>query len=298
MRTQMKGNLMKRLFPNALFFVLLIAFSVPAYSGDFSEDFVLPDDTAPLLDREITEDGCDGFITLADYKNLEITAPDGTVAENGMTVSISYTGEIRGEKADGLTAQNVMLLIGSGTMTEEFENQLVGHRAGERMSIDVDYPDDFFDDNLAGERVSYDVEIGAVYITPPDIAFSMVADGSVVTGYPESMYESWKSVYEGLYASFDEAGTDAPAGDFSEDPEELDRMIYASMKNELTARAILDAEGIGAEDDRFLQAEAVMLKKYGFKTTDDMMAAGYSETEILYETMYQASCSVLLEYAA
>lgn len=64
------------------------------------------------------------------------------------------TGEPTGEKN-----KDFALELGSSSLLPEFAEALSGAKAGESKTVDVHYPDDFANKELAGQKVSYMVEI-------------------------------------------------------------------------------------------------------------------------------------------
>ena len=272
-----------------------------SFESDVSEDFTLRPDSAPLTDAEPSHGTYSDFITLSDYKGLEITAPPDTAAAEGMTLGISYSGTINGEAFEGGSAENYYLMIGSGMAAPGFEEQLTGHHAGDTVRFQVAFPDDYYDSLLAGKTADYEVKIHSVYINLPTIMLSNVSDDSVVIQYPKPWFDEWKNVYLRLYASYDNADSSSLSDILEQSgmsSEEFDSMVYTSEKNELIVRAILDEEGIDTEDNRYLQAQAVICHNYGFRSIEEMREAGYQDPEIRYETMNYLCCRILEAYSS
>jgi trigger factor len=80
-------------------------------------------------------------------------------ARDGDTVHIDFEGKIEGEAFDGGTAQNVPLVLGSGAMIDGFESGLVGAAAGESRTVEVDFPEDYRAEHLAGKRAVFEVKV-------------------------------------------------------------------------------------------------------------------------------------------
>ena len=127
-------------------------------------------------------------VTLGAYQKLEVPEPDFAVkdeeimaeiekereknarfievdraVENGDRVILDYSGSVDGEKFEGGTADDQLLVIGSGTFIPGFEEQLVGMKAGEEKDISVKFPDDY-SAPLAGKNAVFAVKIKAVQI--------------------------------------------------------------------------------------------------------------------------------------
>lgn len=112
-----------------------------------TESFTLSDDATTVSDSDI-----DDYISnniLSNYKTTnEIT---NRAAENGDTVNIDFAGSIDGVAFDGGTGSDYDLTLGSGTFIDGFEDQIVGHMAGETFDVNVTFPDDYQATNLAGK---------------------------------------------------------------------------------------------------------------------------------------------------
>ncbi len=76
---------------------------------------------------------------------------------------LDYSGSVDGEKFEGGTAEDQLLVIGSGTFIPGFEEQLVGMKAGEEKDISVRFPDEY-SAPLAGKDAVFAVKIKAVQI--------------------------------------------------------------------------------------------------------------------------------------
>ena len=110
------------------------------------------------------------FVDLADYKGLQLLAPEGAAIENGMTVYIDYVGEIDGVPFEGGTAENQYLTIGSGRFIAGYEEALIGWHAGETAEFDLAFPENYGNDKLNGKTAHWTVPIHEVYIQTADQA--------------------------------------------------------------------------------------------------------------------------------
>lgn len=76
-------------------------------------------------------------------------------AENGDTVVIDFVGSIDGVEFDGGKGENFSLGLGSGQFIPGFEDQLVGHSAGETVDVIVTFPEDYQAEDLAGKEAKF-----------------------------------------------------------------------------------------------------------------------------------------------
>ena len=83
-------------------------------------------------------------------------------AQDGDTVHIDFKDTIDGETFDGGSADNVPLVLGSGSMIDGFESGLLGAKAGDERILDVTFPDDYRATHLAGKPASFAVKVHRV----------------------------------------------------------------------------------------------------------------------------------------
>ncbi len=84
---------------------------------------------------------------------------DGGVVENGDRLGLSFVGKIDGKEFDGGSADHAHLTVGSGEFIPGFEEQLVGMKKGETKTIEVTFPKDYQNADLAGQKATFDVTI-------------------------------------------------------------------------------------------------------------------------------------------
>ena len=77
-------------------------------------------------------------------------------------VNIDYVGTKDGEEFQGGKADNQFLVLGSGTMIPGFESGLEGTKAGDQITLDLRFPDDYNSSELAGKDVKFNVTVNSV----------------------------------------------------------------------------------------------------------------------------------------
>ncbi|MEN5280751.1 trigger factor [Serratia marcescens] len=106
-------------------------------------------------------------------------------AEAEDRVTVDFTGSIDGEEFEGGKASDFVLAMGQGRMIPGFEEGLVGHKAGDEFSIDVNFPEDYHAENLKGKAAKFAIVLKKVEerelpeLTEEFIKRFGVADGSV-----------------------------------------------------------------------------------------------------------------------
>lgn len=83
---------------------------------------------------------------------------DGTV-EEGDSVTINFTGTIDGKEFDGGSAEDYDLVIGEGGMIDGFEDGIIGMKKGETKELDLTFPDDYYEESVAGKPVVFKVTL-------------------------------------------------------------------------------------------------------------------------------------------
>jgi trigger factor len=83
-------------------------------------------------------------------------------AMDGDTVHMDFKGMIDGEVFDGGTAEDVPLVLGSGSMIDGFESGLLGAKPGDQRTLELKFPDDYRAEHLAGKDATFEVEIKKV----------------------------------------------------------------------------------------------------------------------------------------
>lgn len=85
-----------------------------------------------------------------------------TKAANGDRVIIDFVGSIDGEEFEGGKATNFTLELGQGRMIPGFEDGIVGKKAGEQVTVDVTFPEEYHAENLKGKAASFAVTVNSV----------------------------------------------------------------------------------------------------------------------------------------
>ena len=74
-------------------------------------------------------------------------------------VIIDFVGSIDGEEFEGGKAEDFALELGKDRMIPGFEKPLVGAKAGEEVTIEVTFPEDYHAENLKGKDAEFDIEV-------------------------------------------------------------------------------------------------------------------------------------------
>lgn len=143
-------------------------------------------------DKPLSQLDVDKYVTLGDYNNLNVSVTPAEVTdeqvvevmisvysdyvsaeaggiidravEAGDTVNIDYVGTKDGEAFAGGSAAGALLTIGSNRFIAGFEDGLIGVMPGETVDLDLRFPDEYGNAELAGQDVVFTVTVN--YIMP------------------------------------------------------------------------------------------------------------------------------------
>lgn len=141
-----------------------------AYSAEFEviPDFELSDySSIPVKKtvRRVTEEDIDAEVDkLRERSAQSRLVEEDRTAKEGDYVFVDYSGIFEdGETIDDLSRQNVRFLLGEEQFAPEFEENLLGKKAGEEAQFSVSYPEDFLISEAAGKTVSFTVKVNEIH---------------------------------------------------------------------------------------------------------------------------------------
>ena len=110
---------------------------------------------------KVTKSEIDTEIDNLRNRFADLVIKDGKIEKNDIAV-IDFEGSIDGEKFDGGKGENYSLTIGSNTFIPGFEDQLIGHKANDKVDVKVKFPEDYHAENLKGKDALFEVTIHEV----------------------------------------------------------------------------------------------------------------------------------------
>lgn len=255
-------------------------------------------------------------INVAGYQHLRVTVPSPLVADedieaqverlrsqfgelrtverpavDGDHVSIDIAGSIGGEPVEGLTADDYLYEVGSGSIVSEVDDHLRGAKVGDILVFDAEHPDPEeeqqislrilvkevkekvlpdLDDEWANEasefetvdelREDFRTRLGAVKRVQSQLALRQgVVDALVqlvIDDAPEPLVASevdrrvrdlvHRLSHQGASVEQYLAATGSSAEELTA---QLTEQATSAVKADLALRAVIDAEGITADDD-------------------------------------------------
>lgn len=112
-------------------------------------------------------------------KNVTVETVDDRAAENGDDVVIDFEGFKDDVAFEGGKAEDFTLSLGSGQFIPGFEDQIVGHNAGEDFDINVTFPDEYQVKELAGAPAVFKIKLKSISKkVMPELDDDMVKDST------------------------------------------------------------------------------------------------------------------------
>ena len=276
--------------------------SEKASSSEVASESTLTEDSPEIKELEALKVPAEpklsemGSITLPDLKSITVTVepaqtvtqeevddviqraldanPDvvDDISKEGDTVNIDYSGSIDCVKFDGGTAEKQDLKLGSGQFIPGFEDQLIGKKAGEEVTVKVTFPEEYGNEELAGKDAEFAVKIHEVK-------------------RPATLSDEWVKNYK-----------ETTANTIAEYREEVRKQLqtrkdfnYHSNIQELAIQQISEQAKIEPSEKLMEYAKAYLLdaslsqmKSYGLSVADIVNMSGKSVAEFKEEAYARA----------
>ena len=111
----------------------------------------------PKTDTAVSEEELNNEIDQDRNKNARTIKVEDGEAVNGDETVIDFDGYVNGEQFDGGKSENYPLTLGSHAFIEGFEDQIVGHKAGDEFDVNVTFPEEYHAKSLAGKPATFKV---------------------------------------------------------------------------------------------------------------------------------------------
>lgn len=258
------------------------------------------EETTAAETEEITDKG--EITKLGDYKGVEITKMSTEVtdeeleaqiqsildanpeyieitdraAQNGDITNIDYVGMKDGEAFEGGTAEGYDLELGSGSFIEGFEEGLVGAKTGDELSLNLTFPENYGNADLAGQDVVFDVTVNAI---------KQKKEAVLDDAFVQRMSD---------FTTVDEFRADTLAG--MEEQKEL--QAQQQIENDAFLAAVDNSEynlNQAAVDQQFEQQMAYynsMIQMYGMTLADYVSIFGMTEDQFKEELRTSAELAI------
>jgi len=136
------------------------------YSATFEvyPEVVLGDISAESMEQVVyTLSDADVDTTIATLRKQHATFEvTDRAAQNGDRVHIDFSGLLEGRIFEGGEARNLAVLLGVGHLLPDFENAIIGMKAGETKSFDMTFPADYKAEKVAGKSATFTITLHKV----------------------------------------------------------------------------------------------------------------------------------------
>ena len=113
------------------------------------------------LSAEVADSDLDNMLEILRKQNVRYEQAD-RAAQNEDQLNIDFVGKIDGEAFSGGSATGTQLVLGSGRMIPGFEDGLTGAKAGEEKVLNLTFPEDYQNLELAGKTAEFTVTVNTV----------------------------------------------------------------------------------------------------------------------------------------
>jgi len=128
--------------------------------------------TPQIADEELNE----ALAGLAErYRKIEAVTDDSPAA-SGDIVVIDFAGSIDGVEFPGGKGEKHELELGSGRFIPGFEDQLIGAKAGDHVTVNVNFPAEYGAAHLAGKAAVFECDIRELKRKQPPVIDDSLAD--------------------------------------------------------------------------------------------------------------------------
>lgn len=283
------------------------------------------------------------YVTLVDYTSLEkptdeqvqeqiqsVLTNNGTLQEvtgravqEGDTVNIDYEGKKDGVAFDGGTAQGYDLEIGSNSFIDGFEDGLIGANIGETRDLNLTFPEDYGNADLAGQAVVFTVKINSIKESKPaelndEFVQSVSQTAKTVDEYKEEVKKNleltldWQNILDNSQVEYPKGYLEQQEKEIKESHEktakdnDLSLEDYASQygytleqfeeqiamqaessaKQTAIVRAICEKEGIKISDEEYKEKAQEYAEQAGLEDIKELekeYSRDYVEEVIMFE---------------
>lgn len=112
----------------------------------------------------VTEEDVEKEVASVADKNSRLITIDDRPVQNGDTAIIDFEGFADGVAFEGGKGEDYNLVIGSGSFIPGFEEQLVGVAVGEEKDVNVTFPEEYHQKELAGKPAVFKVKVKEIKV--------------------------------------------------------------------------------------------------------------------------------------
>ncbi|MHB1084331.1 MAG: trigger factor [Thiobacillus sp.] len=234
-------------------------------------------------------------------------------AAEGDLIKFDYQGTVDGAAFDGGKGDDFSAVIGEGRLLKDFEQSLVGFKAGDHKGFDLTFPAEYAAKELAGKVAHFEVQVKdvqAAVLPPVDAEFAKamgVADGDVETLKAEVKSNLEREVKRRVQTKLKEQAMelllqkstlDLPQSLVAMETDRLRNMTEADMQQRGVQTMKLNADMFTGQAERrvrlglilaeIVQAHKLVAQPEQIRTLIQEQSESYEEPEQVMQWYYQS----------
>jgi trigger factor len=190
--------------------------------------------------------------------------PVKRASKKGDKVSVTFRAEIDGQEVESTNGNSIDLILGEDGRIAEFDDNIIGAKAGATKKFDITYAEDNPSPQLAGKTVSYDVTVNTVaQMKLPELDAEFAKNLGIESGDVEKMRADIQDSLQ----------------------QEVTKRVRAKLKEQVF-KALLEAVNlelpralITMEINRLMQGARANLQQRGMDPTQVNLEAGMFEEQ-------------------
>lgn len=190
-------------------------------------------------------------------------APVDRAAKKDDRVEVDFVGKRNGLIEERLGSKRHPIIIGSNVMIPGFEDQLIGHKADDKFSFEIEFPKDYRSTDLAGQKAVFEItvyEVAEKHLPELDDKFAEQFGHKTLTVLKTAIGEEQKKDFE----------AEAKLETENKTVDEFIKLVKVDVPNSLVEREI----------DRQVSDMKKQIEAYGMKFADYLTHLKKSEEEI------------------
>lgn len=219
---------------------------------------------------EVTDEDVKNEVTntLLSYPVYEDADKD--TVEDGDFVNIDYEGLKDGVAFNGGTAQGAVLEIGSDSFIDGFEDGLIGVKVGEKVSLDLTFPEGYQNEELAGQAVVFNVTVNKI-VNKSDMTYDMLDDAFVEKNMSSQGYKTVADFENGVREQLEESRSVTKK-------QETEAAVIQKLKEVCKVKEF--PEGLlDQRMEEYMERFNANLEAYGMKMEDYLTASNVTEED-------------------
>ena len=112
---------------------------------------------------KVSDKDLDEHLKKVASSNVVFSKESKTKAVKGDQVTIDFIGYLNGKPFDGGAMNGHKLVLGSNAFIPGFEDQLIGAKVGDDVTVKVTFPTEYHSKDLAGKETEFKVKVHAVH---------------------------------------------------------------------------------------------------------------------------------------